>query len=221
MHSVLWMVSVAWIPQRVEELCWHSAQPFSLSYHFGCCCIFQAHNVAVMYNRVLLEVWTILYGPIFHHTGAGHALRWRVWPDFNHECTVIGGCYDSHHEKIVVTRKPLNVEISTVGVKNEVSVKMCFDMMVCKSPLCLDRWTTRLRCKKFTVRFSPLLEAFAALFWDDYAFFLFHMGPSKEKSEFICLQLKWEAGKNTMFTGMFLLFCSSFLLFFLSFSPLL
>lgn len=181
MHSVLWMVSVAWIPQRVEELCWPSAQPFSLSYHFGCCCIFQAHNVAVMYNRVLWEVWTILYVPIFHHTGAGRALRWRVWSDFNHECTVIGGCYDSHHEKYLVTRKPLNVEISTVGVKNEVSVKMCFDMMVCKSPLCLDRWTTRLRRKKFTVRLFSLARGLCCIILRWLCLFPFPHGAIQRK----------------------------------------
>lgn len=171
-----------------------------------------------MYNRVLWEVWTILHGPIFHHTGAGHALRRRVWSDFNHECTVIGGCYDSHHENVLVTRKPLNVELSTVGVNNGVSVKMCFDMMVCSivSAKVLFVWTGEQLAsdiKSSLCGCSPLLEAFAALFWDDYAFFLFHMGPSKEKSEFICLQLKSEAGKNTMCTRMFLLFCSRSLLF--------
>lgn len=42
-------------------------------------------------------------------------------------------CYrlrDRHHENVLVTQKLLNVKISTVGVQNEVSVKMCFDMMV-------------------------------------------------------------------------------------------
>lgn len=63
---------------------------------------------------------------------------------------------------------------------------------------------------------SPLLKAFTTLFWDDYAFFLFHMGPSKEKSEFICLQLKSEACKNTMCT---IFFCFSVWVIISSFLP--
>lgn len=55
-------------------------------------------------------------------------------------------CYrlhDRHHENVLVTQKLLNVKISTVGVQNEVSVKMCFDMMVSlivfAKVLCLHR----------------------------------------------------------------------------------
>lgn len=83
---------------------------------------------------------------------------------------------------------------------------------VCKSPLCLDRWTTRLRHKKFTVRLFSLARGLHCIILRWLCLFPFHMGPSKEKSEFICLQLKSEAGK-TMCTGMFLLFCSSSLFF--------
>lgn len=134
MNRVSWMVSVAWIPQRLGELCCSSEciALHSLSALSGCCCIFQAHNVAVMYNRMLWELWPMLYAPIFQHTATVHALRRRMWSDLDRKCAVIGVCYiDRHHENVSVAQKPVNVKISIVGVQNRVSVRMCFDMMRC------------------------------------------------------------------------------------------